>query len=115
MTKIFAREQAVNGSGKGTANVWWVIIAAVIALVVVLVLLSIFIGKSTDVRRGLSDCEGKGGICTSPGDSCPENTLGSSSFDCSSNGDCCIGAAKKWKADDCDSYVTDVNGERWCA
>ena len=48
---------------KGDANMWWIIIGAVIALVVLIVLLVIFTSKSGKLEGGLLDCESKGGTC----------------------------------------------------
>jgi len=84
---------------KASANMWWIIIGAVIALVVLLVLLSIFGSKTRDLEGGLSSCESKGGICVSDGDACPGSTLKAPTFSCGSNQDCCIGVAKSCKDD----------------
>ena len=51
-------------SNKGNANMWWIIIGAVIALVVMIVLLVLFTGKTSLLEEGLLDCSGKGGYCT---------------------------------------------------
>jgi len=42
---------------------WWIIIGAVIALIVMIVLLVMFTGKSGTLEKGILDCEGKGGTC----------------------------------------------------
>ncbi len=80
---------------RGDANIWWIIIGAVIALVVLIVMMLIFTGKTQPLQQGLSNCEGKGGICVPSNDGCPRNTLSASAFDCDSGGKCCIGTAKK--------------------
>lgn len=79
---------------------WWIIIGAVIALVVLIVLLVLFTGKTGGLERGLTECEGKGGICTtSDVKECPGSTLSSTSFDCKEpNTDCCIGVPKDCSA-----------------
>ena len=50
---------------KASANMWWIIIGAVIALVVMIILMVMFTGKTQPLEQGLSDCEGKGGVCVS--------------------------------------------------
>jgi len=42
---------------------WWIIIGAVIALVVMIILMVMFTGKSNKLEIGLMSCEGKGGTC----------------------------------------------------
>lgn len=42
---------------------WWIIIGAVIALVVMIVLLAMFTGRSRQLDRSLLDCANKGGDC----------------------------------------------------
>lgn len=78
---------------------WWIIIGAVIALIVVIILLIMFTGKTRDLERGATECEGKGGVCTvkkeSPKESCPANTLETSTFSCGGNNICCIGIPNK--------------------
>ena len=87
------------GSRKsGSAQMWWIIIGAVIALVVMIVLMILFTDKSQDIQLGLMDCEGKGGKCVSKDDCDPdfeENVRIVRGFDCSgvnSNYVCCFGA-----------------------
>lgn len=48
---------------KADANMWWIIIGAVIALVVLIVLLVIFTSKSGKLESGILDCKSKGGEC----------------------------------------------------
>ena len=48
---------------RGSANMWWIIIGAVIALVVMIVLMVIFTSKSGTLEQGLLSCESKGGEC----------------------------------------------------
>jgi len=87
-------------SKKASANMWWIIIGAVIALVVMIILMVMFTSKTGTLEGGLSSCEGKGGICTEK-TKCPVNTLESSAFDCSTSGQrCCIGAPKSCTAAD---------------
>jgi len=61
---------------KANANMWWIIIGAVVALVVMIVLMVMFQDKSQRVSIGLLDCESKGGTCTDTPD-CKENLKGS--------------------------------------
>jgi len=42
---------------------WWIIIGAVIALIVLVVLLVIFTGKTNILETELLNCESKGGRC----------------------------------------------------
>lgn len=81
-------------NSKGDANMWWIIIGAVIALVVLIVLMVIFTGKTGKLEIGLSDCLGKSGQCVSVSDLCPERTLESSAFDCPADKKCCIGIGR---------------------
>ena len=48
---------------RASAQVWWIIIAAIVALIVMFVLVGIFTGTTKDVRIGLFDCSSKGGEC----------------------------------------------------
>ena len=48
---------------KGQANMFWIIIGAVIALVVMLVLILMFSSKVNILEGGLLDCESKNGQC----------------------------------------------------
>ena len=85
---------------KASANMWWIIIGAVIALVVMIILMVMFTGKTQPLEKGLSSCESKGGVCAK-GVSCPTNTFSASAFDCPSDltnpqtkATCCIGSPK---------------------
>jgi hypothetical protein len=80
-------------SKKASANMWWIIIGAVIALVVMIILMVMFTGKTSKLEGGLSACEGKGGICAK-GTICPANTLKATAFDCTQGSVCCLGAPK---------------------
>ena len=55
---------------KASANMWWIIIGAVIALVVLIVMLMIFTGKSSSLEDGILDCKGKGGSCEKTAEQC---------------------------------------------
>ena len=100
---------------KGDANIWWIIIGAVVALVVLIVVLLIFSTKTGKLEGGLSSCEGKGGMCVSAGSSCPRSTLKSSAFDCRQSEECCIGSPTKCTGiGDCVNCVSDVRGNSWC-
>ncbi|MDP3733774.1 MAG: hypothetical protein Q8R37_00965 [Nanoarchaeota archaeon] len=75
---------------KASADVWWVIIGAAIALVVLVVVIASFTRGTTPALKGLSDCHSKNGICASEG--CPQGTTKTSVFTCGSQGEtCCIG------------------------
>ena len=79
---------------KGDANIWWIIIGAVIALVVLIVIILIFTQKTGGLSTGLSNCEGKSGVCAPPG-VCPTNTLAASAFTCTSGNECCVGSPQE--------------------
>ncbi|MEK6937569.1 MAG: hypothetical protein AABX04_00850, partial [Nanoarchaeota archaeon] len=69
-----------------------------------IILMIIFTGKTNKLEGGLSDCEGKGGVCASTSGTgfCPTYTLESSAFTCSQGYKCCIGTPKKVTANsDC--------------
>ena len=80
---------------KADANIWWIIIGAVIALVVLVVLLVIFVNKTRGLESGLTECAGKSGVCVDVGVGCPGNTLSSGAFSCGTGNICCIGAPKE--------------------
>jgi hypothetical protein len=80
---------------RAQANTFWIIIGAVIALVVMVVLLLLFTGKTNVLEQGLVDCEAKGGQCV-VGESCYDGQIKQNFFDCSGyEGDrvCCLGTA----------------------
>jgi hypothetical protein len=88
---------------KGSANMWWIIIGAVIALVVMIILMVMFTGKSNKLELGLMSCEGKDGICNLNPQEC-KDTGGTVSyaFECSeeqkggkANARCCFKGDKK--------------------
>ena len=68
-------------SNKGNANMWWIIIGAVIALVVMIILLVMFTGRSSDINVGILDCTSKGGHCVSSENDCSDGTV-SMAFKC---------------------------------
>lgn len=104
----------MNLNRKADANMWWIIIGAVIALVVLVVLMVIFTGRTGNLERGLSECEGKAGFCIDGG-SCAKNTLKTTAFDCKEGYVCCIGSPKKCTySDDCQTCLRDTTGNEWC-
>ena len=72
---------------KASADVWWIIIGAVMALIALVVLLVIFTEKGRDINLGLVECKSKGGECV-PQESC--KGVVSSTFTCGTNEDCCF-------------------------
>ncbi len=75
---------------------WWIIIGAAIAMVVMIVLLVFFTGSSGDLQRGILDCKGKGGKCIDPITGNCDGTK-TTAFKCGPNselkgGTCCIGS-----------------------
>ncbi len=77
---------------KADANMWWIIIGAVIALVVLIVLMLIFTGRTQPLQQGLSECKGKGGECVRQ-DTCEteKNGLVTSAFTCPTpEEECCF-------------------------
>ena len=106
-----------NGK-KASANMWWIIIGAVIALVVMIVLMVMFTTKSNKLEGGLGACESKGGICVT-GKECPENSLPASAFECSNptGTACCVGSPKVSTGSNCGDKGTipSPDGTRqWC-
>lgn len=101
---------------KGDANVWWIIIGAVIALVVLVILMLIFTGRTTPLNEELGSCVGKGGVCILFGQNCPKGTLPANSFTCAEGG-CCLGAPKPCRTDlECNGGRCEAYGERsYCA
>ena len=103
---------------RGSSEMWWIIIGAVIALVVLIILIMMFTGKVGPLNEGLSECEGKGGVCSS-NSICPKGTLSSDAFDCKDSGSCCLGAPKECTtnqevcgtAGNCQDYP---NGKSYC-
>jgi len=79
-------------SKKGQANTFWIIIGAVIALVVLVVLLLIFTGKSNQLEIGLLECESKGAECVDKGTCRADGGTLSSSFECpdAETQECCF-------------------------
>jgi hypothetical protein len=76
---------------KGSANIWWIIIGAVMAILVLFVLLFIFTDQIDDANTSLSDCKSKGGKCETIGE-CPAKTLPSNLLKCAEKTkECCIG------------------------
>jgi hypothetical protein len=67
-----------------------VIVAAAIALIVLVVVISIFYGKSNVFSKGLDDCSSKGGKCV------PESQCGLGKlYICQKEGEvCCIGSCE---------------------
>lgn len=84
---------------KASANMWWIIIGAVIALVVMIVLMVMFTDKSNRASSGLLDCESKGGDCGYSLDECKKGQGSpSTAFDCpDSTKTCCFGYDKNKK------------------
>jgi len=107
---------------KASANMWWIIIGAVIALVVMIILMVMFSGKSNKLESGLSGCESKGGICVQ-GKNCPKSTLSASTFDCNKAGYelCCLGNPKEhdsskepYEVGECSGPIIASNGKKYC-
>ncbi len=85
-------------SSRGSAQMWWIIIGAVIALIVMIVLMVLFTSKTGDLAIGLLDCEGKGGRCVPKTgfDQCSDvcrnaQRTYSSTFTCPVEQCCCLG------------------------
>jgi len=83
---------------KASANMWWIIIGAVIALVVMIILMVMFTDKTNVLEGGLLSCSNKGGDCVLATGDCPENSMESFAFDCPDDGGkrkCCLSSLKK--------------------
>ena len=76
---------------KAQGNMWWIIIGAVIALVVMIILLVMFTDKNETLNTGLLDCISKGGKCISENECITEEGTISKAFDCKL-GVCCFGS-----------------------
>lgn len=86
---LFGKKRLTN---KASANIWWIIIGAVIALVVLIVMILIFTEKSANLEGGLLDCGSKGGKCLGAGE-CSSNQYNgtvASAFECSDGKVCCF-------------------------
>ena len=103
---------------KADANMWWIIIGAVIALVVMIILMVMFTSKSGELEGGLLECNSKGGQCKSLMESCPENSIESSAFSCQGESQkCCLSSLKKTGAScdtnaECISNVCSTSGTK---
>jgi len=87
---------------KASANMWWIIIGAVIALVVMIILMVMFTGKTSKLEGGLLDCESKGGDCS--GDVAACNQKGGTvswAFDCKDGENVCCFTSKKNSGQEC--------------
>src|SRR3989344_3942441 len=92
---------------KASADMWWIIIGAVLALVALIIILVIFNKQTGPASQQFSNCESKGGVCASSGSECPSFTLESIAFECTS-GVCCLGAPKRCTEDkDCSGSESD--------
>ncbi|MBI2573384.1 hypothetical protein HYV86_05970 [Candidatus Woesearchaeota archaeon] len=105
-------------SRRADATMWWIIIGAVIALLVLVILIVLFTGKTNLLEAGLSDCEGKGGICAASGE-CPRSTLENGAFDCgnAAGGDakvCCLGVPVECKTVGTDPVCTQKSADSQC-
>jgi hypothetical protein len=87
----------IKMNNKAQSNMFWIIIGAVIALIVMIVLLLLFTGKTSILEGGVSGCEGKSGVCLDPDDAddstkpCGDGKL-EAPFDCSDSSKiCCVG------------------------
>lgn len=95
------RVEKMNLNRKADANMWWIIIGAIIALVVLIVLMLIFTGKTNVLSKGLLDCRSKGGEClpvgSDNGQSSCTNIGGtvSNAFECETGFICCFKETKK--------------------
>ena len=98
---------------KASADMWWIIIGAVIALVVMIILMVMFTGKTQPLEQGLSACESKGGVCVDSNGDCPKNTLSSPVFNCAVGQQCCIGSPIPADGGNCEETVFG-NGKYWC-
>jgi len=90
--------EGINHKAQG--NTFWIIIAAVIALVVLVVLIYIFTSKGGDASEGFFECSSKGGKCLDLGSKskdecgevCEEKEMSYSGvFSCPEEKCCCFG------------------------
>ncbi|HIH10804.1 TPA: hypothetical protein HA241_01300 [Candidatus Woesearchaeota archaeon] len=108
---------SLRSSRRGSTETWWIIIGAVIALVVLIVLMVMFTGKTRPLEQGLADCESKSGLCIPNDVSCPQRTLRSTAFNCADvSYYCCIGSPVSYpQPEGCtESPIVDARGKEWC-
>lgn len=74
---------------KGDSSMWWIIIGAVLALVVMIVLMIMFTGKTGGVEQGLSECSSKGGTCMTSSECRHKGGMSSGVFSCPNPNDVC--------------------------
>jgi len=74
---------------KGDANMWWIIIGAIIALVALIILILIFTDTTGETKKGFLDCESKGGDCKSIG-TCKNLDGTVYPFTCDTGQECCF-------------------------
>ena len=60
-------------SKKAQQNMFWIVIGAVIALVVMIILIVMFTGKTGALEGGLLDCQSKGGVCEYTSEDCKKS------------------------------------------
>lgn len=116
---MLANPADVSGSKmkKGSADMWWIIIGAVIALVVLIILMVIFTGKTNILESGLLDCQGKGGSCDFTASECITKGTVSHAFECSNPANipeeskkvCCFGV-KKASGEGCEKNSDCISG-----
>ena len=70
------------------SNTFWIIIAAILGLVVLVVLVAIFTGRIQIFQQEVESCALKGGRCQD--DPCSENAQEVSAGDCSAPKHCCV-------------------------
>ena len=79
---------------KGQGLSMTVIIVAAIALLVLVVLSIIFLGKMGDITRDISACEQKGGQCVASADDCSDEFSRITSDKCEGDEVCCLTIAE---------------------
>lgn len=124
MTPLFSRVHDFvvslffSSKRRASADVWWVIIGAVIALIVLVVLLVSFTGRNAAISTELASCEGKGGVCfNSATITCPQGTLKTTAFSCPQQGICCLGSPKTCvNQEQCESKkcIEALDQKRYC-
>lgn len=90
---------------KASADMWWIIIGAVIALVVLIILLVLFTGKTGKLEVGLLSCEGKAGTCGTLTECQQKGGSISTAFECPQGQQCCFSSTsfKKGPGEQCTS------------
>jgi hypothetical protein len=80
---------------KKKADVNWVVVSMVLAVIVLAITAYLFWKYSTtsaNQSAGIASCEGRGGDCLPVSTPCPEGKISFGKFSCAENQHCCVPA-----------------------